>query len=36
MRGVWFKDEYKIQNEQSTGYKPQIDWDSFLKTLEDE
>ncbi len=36
MRGVWFKDEYKIQNEQSTGYKPQIDWDSYLKTLEDE
>lgn len=31
MRGVWFKDEYKIQNEQSTGYKPQIDWVSFLK-----
>lgn len=31
MRGVWFKDEYKIQTEQSTGYKPQIDWVAFLK-----
>lgn len=35
MRGVWFKDEYKISEEKEyQGYKSQIDWKSYLKTLE--